>query len=155
MIDFIDDTVADAIPHRPPFLFVDRVLSLEENRILAERTISIDEFYFEGHYPSAPIMPGVLLCEAVFQAAGIFMSKKLAKEGACVENKVPILAKITEAKFKKMALPGDKVVLEAIFLERMRDFYFFDGRVIKDDSTIASLSFTLGLADKSLLKSTS
>lgn len=152
MKDFCDDTVLSAIPHRPPFLFVDKVISLEDNRILAERKILADEFYFEGHYPTAPIMPGVLLCEAVFQTAGIFMSKKLEQDGISVANKVPILAKITEAKFKKMAIPGDVVTLEATFLEKMRDFYFFEGKVIKDNQVITSLAFTLGLADKALIQ---
>jgi len=65
--------VLDAIPHRPPFLFVDSVKEISENGIIAERKIRSDEFYFQGHYPQFPIMPGVLLCESVFQAAGIFM----------------------------------------------------------------------------------
>ena len=61
----------DLIPHREPFLFVDRVLEQSENTIKAERVVKDDEFYFKGHYPGNPILPGVLLCEAMFQAGAI------------------------------------------------------------------------------------
>ena len=86
------------IPHREPFLFVDRVLEQSENTIKAERVVKDDEFYFKGHYPGNPILPGVLLCEAMFQAGAILMSSiaDLSTGG------VPVVTRADKIKFKKM-----------------------------------------------------
>lgn len=143
--------VLKAIPHRPPFLFVDAISSLTEDFIVTRRTLRPEEFYFEGHYPRMPIMPGVLLCEAVFQTAGILLSEKYLNEASMPANKVPVLARIKEAKFKRMAFPGDKVEFEAKFLETLKGFYFFKGLARKEGNVpLMSVEFALGLVDEGL-----
>jgi 3-hydroxyacyl-[acyl-carrier-protein] dehydratase len=140
--------VWDAIPHRPPFLFVDKILNLHEDTIEVEKVLQRDEYFFRGHYPHMPIMPGVLMCEAIFQAAGILLSKTLLKDRENTQGKVPVLTRIQEAKFKKMAFPGDKLVLEARFLQSLKNFYFFKGCAKKDGSVLVSVAFTLGVVEE-------
>ena len=121
----VDSNVLNAIPHRKPFLFVDRIIELDDEKIIAERVLNKEEFFFAGHYQQMPIMPGVLMCEAIFQTAGVFMSKKLLN-AAEVEANVPVLTRIESAKFKKMAFPADPLQLEAQFVQKLKDFYLGD-----------------------------
>ncbi|HQU09714.1 MAG TPA: 3-hydroxyacyl-ACP dehydratase FabZ family protein, partial [Opitutales bacterium] len=112
--------ILNAIPHRPPFLFVDCVLEWSEKGIVAERLVRADEPQFVGHYPGNPIMPGVLLSEAVFQVAAIYLSKRFAD--AIEGGKTPLLARITEAKFKHIVRPGDTLRIEVQYKEAMSVF---------------------------------
>ena len=145
MKEFVpEEIVLESIPHRPPFLFVDRVVELSDDKIVAERELKADEFFFKGHYPQMALMPGVLMCEALFQTAGVFMSQKLLKNSD-ISGKVPVLTRIESAKFKRMAFPGDTLVLEATFTQKMKDFYFFKGVAKKDGQTLVTIEFVLGL----------
>lgn len=136
--------ILNAIPHRPPFLFVQRLISMTDTVIVAERKLQEDEFFFKGHYPHFPLMPGVLMCEALFQTAGILMHQKLLKEDG-VRGRVPVLTKIESAKFKRMAFPGDTLTLEATFVQQIKGFYFFKGNAKNQDKLLVSLEFILGL----------
>ena len=139
-----EEIVLNSIPHRPPFLFVDRVIELSDDKITAERKLQKEEFFFRGHYPQMPLMPGVLMCEAIFQTAGVFMRQKLLKE-TDISGKVPVLTRLESAKFKRMAFPGDLLFLEAVFTQKIKDFYFFKGSAKKDTQTLVSVEFVLGL----------
>lgn len=146
----VQEIVLNSIPHRSPFLFVDKVISLSDEEIVAERTLKKEEFFFAGHYPQMPLMPGVLMCEAIFQTAGIFMSQKLLKN-TDISGKVPVLTRIESAKFKRMAFPGDTLQLEATFAQKVKDFYFFKGCAKKDNQVLVSLEFILGMVKTDLL----
>ena len=139
-----EEIVLNSIPHRPPFLFVDRVVELSDDKIIAERKLRNDEFFFKGHYPQIPLMPGVLMCEAIFQTAGVFMSQKLLK-GSDISGKVPVLTRVESAKFKRMAFPGNVLTLEATFSQKIKDFYFFKGCAKKEGQTLVSIEFVLGM----------
>lgn len=139
--------VLQAIPHRPPFLFVDRVVQITPTSIKTERRLRPDEEFFKGHYPNQPIMPGVLLCEAVFQSAGILMSQQIMKPDE-LDDRVPVLVRVESAKFKRMALPGDCLQLSATFDHRIQDFFFFDGCVHKDGQLLVSIRFILGIVSE-------
>jgi UDP-3-O-[3-hydroxymyristoyl] N-acetylglucosamine deacetylase/3-hydroxyacyl-[acyl-carrier-protein] dehydratase len=95
------------LPHRYPFLLVDRVLSIEGNRCVALKNVSINEPYFQGHFPGHPIMPGVLQLEAIAQVAGIFMIK--AQEA---ENQIAYFMAANNVKWRKPVLPGDVLIIE-------------------------------------------
>lgn len=138
------EEVLTSIPHRSPFLFVDRVLVLTDTSITAERVLKTDEFFFKGHYPQMPLMPGVLMCEAIFQTAGVFMRQKLL-DLKDLEGKVPVLTRIESARFKNMAFPGDKLTLEANFTQKIKDFYFFKGAARKEGQLLVSVEFVLGM----------
>lgn len=101
--------ITKILPHRYPFLLVDRViyLNLEENVIIGQKNVTVNEQFFQGHFPGVPIMPGVLILEALAQAGGILVHKK----GHC--DKIAVLLNINNAKFRKPVVPGDVLTLHA------------------------------------------
>jgi UDP-3-O-[3-hydroxymyristoyl] N-acetylglucosamine deacetylase/3-hydroxyacyl-[acyl-carrier-protein] dehydratase len=104
----IDDIIG-VLPHRYPFLMIDRVLEIQGNqRAVAVKNVTINEPFFQGHYPNHPIMPGVLIVEALAQLSGILLGRDLAKTG-----KVAILLAIDNVRMRKPVRPGDRLVLEA------------------------------------------
>lgn len=146
------DEVYKLIPHREPFLFVDKIEEIREDGATVTRVIRADEPQFEGHYPGNPIMPGVLLCEAVFQTAGIYLSSKIKEGGDSIEHLTPILSRIKEAKFKQMVKPGDEITIEVTKGEQMGRFYFMKGKVLKDGKPAVTVEFAIALIDEREVK---
>jgi len=141
--------VERAIPHRPPFLFVDEVLEITPDKAVARRTIRADEPHFAGHYPGNPIMPGVLLCESVFQTAAIYMSHRLEREGAGdLNSRTPVLARILGAKFKQMVKPGDVITLEATYKQTVSSFYFMTGKALRDGKVVMTVDYALAMVEE-------
>jgi len=127
-MDFADkDFITCRIPHRPPFLWLDRVLELSEESIRAEKTIPADLDIFKGHYPDYPLMPGVLLCEAVFQAGALLIGE-LLKDKQEISG-VPVLTRIIGAKFKREVRPGDTIEIRAALKEQLGPAWFLKGSV--------------------------
>lgn len=120
--------IGERIPHRPPFLWLDRVLTLGRATIVAEKLISEDLPLFQGHYPHYPIMPGVLLCEAVFQAGALLIAEELRQTGAAAAA-VPVLTRIHSAKFKREVRPGDLIEIRAELVERLGPAWLLKGSV--------------------------
>ena len=107
------------LPHRYPFLLVDRVLELEPNkRMLAIKNVSINEPFFQGHFPGHPVMPGVLVLEALAQAGGLLTQLSASTDVAAKQDKLFYLVKIDNARFSRMVVPGDQLMLE-VKLKRM------------------------------------
>jgi 3-hydroxyacyl-[acyl-carrier-protein] dehydratase len=128
-------TVTDLIPHRPPFLFVDEIVSQTPDGLVAKRTWRADEDFYQGHYPGAPITPGVLLCEAVFQTAACYMALKARAAGAKPGEGVPLIAKISDVRFRSPVYPGDTVQLEVKEKDAMAGFTMLTGNIKKPDGT--------------------
>jgi len=106
-------TIMKILPHRPPFLFVDRVLSLEQGkRIVAMKNVTINDYFFDGHFPGKPIMPGVIIIEAMAQAGGIMMLSSDENRG-----KIAYFRGADKVKFKNTVVPGDQLVLEVEVLK--------------------------------------
>jgi 3-hydroxyacyl-[acyl-carrier-protein] dehydratase len=99
--------IAQILPHRYPFLLVDRIthLDLEGNTIIGQKNVTMNEHFFVGHFPEAPIMPGVLILEALAQTGGILVHQKLQTD------KIAVLLTVNDAKFRKPVLPGDVLQL--------------------------------------------
>jgi len=95
------------IPHRYPFLLVDRILEMGENRIVGLKNVSINEPFFQGHFPGHPVMPGVLIIEALAQTAGVYALSNSENKG-----KIAYFASIDHVKFRKPVVPGDQLTLE-------------------------------------------
>lgn len=110
------------LPHRYPFLYVDKVLAFEENKtIKALKNITNDEPFFQGHFPIRPVMPGVLMVEALAQAAGVLMAKSL--QWPENHDNVFFLAGVDKARFKRVVEPGDQLILEIEVLTIRRDLW--------------------------------
>lgn len=127
--------VTDLIPHRPPFLFIDEIVSHDADGLVAKRTWRADEDFYRGHYPGAPITPGVLLCEATFQAAGCYMALKARAAGGKPGEGVPLIAKISDVRFRTPVYPGDTILLEVKQKDAMGGFTMLTGSIKKADGT--------------------
>jgi 3-hydroxyacyl-[acyl-carrier-protein] dehydratase len=129
------------IPHRPPFLFVDEIVSENPDSLVARRTWRADEDFYNGHYPGSPITPGVILCEAVFQAGALFLSRILAEQGAPAG--VPLLVKINDVRFRNPVYPGDAVTIEVRKKDALGGFYIMSGSMVRGATRILSVEFSV------------
>ena len=132
---FMPPAVTDLIPHRAPFLFVDHIVSESAEGLVAQRTWRAEEDFYRGHYPGAPITPGVLLCEAVFQAAACFMALKARAAGGKPGEGVPLIAKISDVRFRTPVYPGDTILLEVKQKDALGGFTMLGGSIRKVDGT--------------------
>src|SRR5882757_9843601 len=123
------------IPHRPPFLFVDEIVSESGDTLVARRTWRVDEDFYRGHYPGAPITPGVLLCEAVFQTAACYLALKARAAGGKPGEGVPLIAKISDVRFRTPVYPGDTTILEVKQKDALGGFTMLSGNIKKADGT--------------------
>jgi 3-hydroxyacyl-[acyl-carrier-protein] dehydratase len=138
------DDVKKYIPHRPPFLFVDEVISATEESLTAQRRVRPDEDFFQGHYPGNPIMPGVLIAESVFQAGAIHLVNTLNSD-VMRSNAVPVLVRIRDARFRQAVRPGDVLTIEVRLKERMGKFYFMHGRVTSEGRRVLTIDFGVAM----------
>ena len=122
MKDFLD-----YMPQREPFLFVSRVISITDSSIQTEKQIEIDEPFFAGHFPGKPIMPGVLICEAVFQSGSILMGKRA--DSAANKSLIPLITRISNVKLKHVILPGDLMEIEVKLVEIIGQAAYLKGKV--------------------------
>ncbi len=138
------DAVKALIPHRPPFLFVDEIVSENAEGLIAKRTWRADEDFYRGHYPNAPITPGVLLCEAVFQTGALFMARQALAAGAAPGSGVPLLSKIADVRFRTPIYPGDTILIEVKKKEVVAGFTMMGGSIKKADGTrVLNVDFTV------------
>jgi 3-hydroxyacyl-[acyl-carrier-protein] dehydratase len=137
-------SVTDLIPHRPPFLFVDEIVSHDAEGLVARRTWRAEEDFYKGHYPGAPITPGVLLCEAVFQTAACYMALKARAANLPPGEGVPVLGKINDVRFRSPVYPGDTTVIEVKQKEAMGGFTMLSGHIKKaDGARVLNVDFTV------------
>lgn len=143
-MDELQEIIA-LIPHRQPFLWVDRILSFSGDTIVTEKKIPATLDIFEGHYPGNPIMPGVLLCEAIFQSGALLMAKKEQQALHSENPAVPVLTRIKNAKFKRSILPGDIVQITVRMGESLSSASFFKGTLRRDGKVAVQVDFACAL----------
>ena len=136
-------SVTDLIPHRPPFLFVDKIIGETADSLTACRTFRADEEFYAGHYPGAPITPGVLLCEAVFQTGALYMARQAQAAGAKPGEGVPLLAKISEVRFRNPVYPGETITIEVKKKESLGGFTMMSGSVKSGDKRVLTVDFAV------------
>ncbi|KPA92813.1 MULTISPECIES: 3-hydroxyacyl-ACP dehydratase FabZ [Pseudomonas] len=134
--------IREYLPHRYPFLLVDRVeeLDFEAKSIRAYKNVSINEPFFNGHFPAHPIMPGVLIIEAMAQAAGILGFKMLGAKPA--DGTLYYFVGSDKLRFRQPVVPGDKLVLEAKFSSRKSTIWKFECRALVDGKPVCSAEIT-------------
>ena len=137
--------VMAALPHRYPMLLVDRVESLDPDKgIVAIKAVSVNEPFFQGHFPGRPIMPGVLIVEALAQAAGVLAVEALGLAGT---GKLVYFMAIEGAKFRQPVEPGVLLRLEVEFVQKRSTVCKFTGRAMIEGKLAAEASFTAMIAD--------
>ena len=137
--------VMTALPHRYPMLLIDRVESLDPDKgIVAIKAVTINEPFFQGHFPARPIMPGVLIVEALAQAAGVLAVEALGLAGS---GKLVYFMAIEGAKFRQPVEPGVLLRLEVEFVQKRASVCKFAGRASVDGKLAAEASFTAMIAD--------
>lgn len=135
------DDIKTYLPHRYPFLFIDRVIDLEIGKqITCIKNVSVNEHFFEGHFPDKPVMPGVLILEALAQAAGILGFKTLDKTPA--DGSIYLFAGIEKARFKRQVIPGDQLTLIARYVSDRRGIWKFDCEALVDGHLAAAAQIT-------------
>lgn len=132
-----------AIPHRDPFLFVDRIVSRDAKTIVTHWRVPEDLECFRGHYPGEPILPGVILSEFVFQSGAILLSLPSTTSA----GSVPVLARIRDARFKKLVRPGELVQAEVTLDDAAANARYLSGKVTSNGELVARLSFTVAITD--------
>ncbi|HYG05453.1 MAG TPA: 3-hydroxyacyl-ACP dehydratase FabZ [Stenotrophomonas sp.] len=128
--------IQELIPHRYPFLLVDKVLELdpEAKRIVAQKNVSINEPYFQGHFPGRPIMPGVLIIEALAQAGGVMTQLSLGRDA---QSKLFYMVKVESARFNKQVVPGDVLILEVQMKRLIRNMGWYYGEAKVNGEVVA------------------
>jgi len=141
----MNDEILNTIPHRPPFLFVDEIVEQDDERIHTRKTVDADEPFFKGHYPDYPIMPGVLVCECVFQAGALLMAANMGM----AEGKVPVLTRIRDVKFKHPVYPGNTLDVHVVHVESVGPAHYMKGKASVNGQTAVTVEFTAMLMEKS------
>jgi len=135
MFDVVE--IQNMIPHRYPFLFVDRILEYEEGKtIVGLKNVSIDEPFFQGHFPGRPIMPGVLMVEAMAQVGGV-----LVKLSTGTDDKLVYFMSIEKAKFRKPVVPGDQLRFEIEAVQNRGKAWKFKGRTLVEGKVVCEAEF--------------
>ena len=140
------EDVLNAIPHRPPFLFVDKIVELTETNIKTTKGISPEESFFKGHYPGNPIMPVVLICESIFQTGAILLSNIISD----ISEGTPVLTRISNAKFKNIVRPGATLEMEVEVVERVSNAFFLKGKASVEGKTAVMVEFGVSLAQSEI-----
>ncbi len=139
--------IKEYLPHRYPFLLVDRVVDLKQGEsIVAYKNITVNEAVFNGHFPQAPIFPGVMIIEAMAQVAGILGFKTLGKKPQ--DGSIYLFAGADRVRFKRQVVPGDRLQIEALVVSEKRGIWKFECKATVDNELAASA--TIMCADRSI-----
>ncbi len=130
--------ILERLPQRPPFLFIDRVVEVGETTVWAQKELTGEEDFFKGHFPGNPIMPGVLLQEAAFQAGAFLM-------GGQSGGKVGVVTRVDKVKFRGLVRPGEMLDIKVEKTDALSNAVFFKGKLFVKDKCVLSLEFSCAL----------
>jgi beta-hydroxyacyl-ACP dehydratase FabZ len=133
------------LPHRYPFLLVDRIIEIEgEKRIVGLKNVTINEPFFQGHFPGAPVMPGVLIIESMAQVAGVMIYRDMPDK----DKKLIYFTGIENAKFRRPVLPGDQLRIEMQLLNRRNNFGKMNGQATVDGRLVAEATVAFAITER-------
>jgi beta-hydroxyacyl-ACP dehydratase FabZ len=136
--------IREILPHRYPMLLVDRIVELEEERIVGIKNVTANEPFFLGHFPDFPVMPGVLIVEAMAQVAGVLVLSRIPDR----HSKLVLLASIEQAKFRKPVVPGDQLRIEMIVTKIKTSVAKMHGTATVDGVVVAEAEVLCKIADR-------
>jgi 3-hydroxyacyl-[acyl-carrier-protein] dehydratase len=145
MAELMIEEIKNYLPHRYPFLLVDRVVEIEEERIQAYKNVTVNEDFFNGHFPGSPIMPGVLQIEALAQTGAVLMMKQKVDDP---EDHLIVFSGIKNAKFRKPVVPGDQLQLEVEMVSQRRNFVVMKGTATVDGKVTCELEASAAIVKK-------
>lgn len=141
--------IQEILPHRYPFLLIDRIIEMEANkRIVGIKNVTINEPFFQGHFPGHPIMPGVLLLEAMAQTGGVLALRSAAEVGIDIKNKVIYFMTIDKAKFRKPVVPGDQVRFELDQIKDRGNIKSYKATALVEGTVVAEAELMAMIVDK-------
>jgi 3-hydroxyacyl-[acyl-carrier-protein] dehydratase len=145
LIKFLDvDAIKEMIPHRDPFLMIDEIQELTpDDRVTGIKNVTGDEDFFKGHFPGHPIMPGVLIIEALAQTSAILVIGTIGKQ----PGSVVYFMSVEQARFRKPVFPGDRLALEVVKLQNRGKVWKFEGKAMVGDTLVAEATFTAIIVD--------
>ena len=133
------------LPHRYPFLLVDKIIHLEvEKKVIGVKCVTFNEPFFTGHFPGQPVMPGVLIIEAMAQTGGILLLNSLPN----FEEKLVYFMKIDKAKFRKTVVPGDQLIMEVELVQKKSSTFVMAGKAYVENVLVAEAEFMAGIVDR-------
>ena len=135
------EEIQAAIPHRAPMLLIDEIVERSNERIVCRKRFHDDEFFFQGHYPNFPLVPGVILCESAMQAGAILLSQFVSESAG-----VPVATRVNGVKFKRMVRPGETIELEVQLDERVADAFFLSAKVTCEGKLAVRFEFACAMA---------
>lgn len=130
------------IPHRDPFLWLDEVVELTETSIHARKQLPVSLPVFQGHYPDFPVLPGVLQCEAAFQAGAVLIAQGVPTGS----DEVPVVTRLNNVQFRKLVRPGDTLDIEVQLTERVSNAFFMTGKISVNGKVTVRLEFACSAA---------
>ena len=142
MIDI--NQILSVLPHRYPFVMIDRVLEIDGSKIRALKNVSYDEPFFNGHFPGSPVMPGVLLVEGMAQAGGYLVLRDVEDR----ESKLIYFSGIDACRFRRPVVPGDQVIFEIEILRRRRTFAKLHGQALVDGELACEADLTSAMVER-------
>lgn len=139
------DEIKQILPHRYPFLLVDRVIEIADDKIVGYKNVTVNEEFFNGHFPEYPVMPGVLIIEALAQISGIFGILKMKADGTYKEGLRTLFTSINNVKFANPVRPGDRLVLESEFVKQKMGIWWFNVCAKVDDKIAVKAELSAAL----------
>jgi len=142
---FDTSAIERILPHRYPFLLVDKIIELElDKKVVGVKSVTFNEPFFPGHFPGNPIMPGVLILEAMAQTGGVFLLNSIPNP----EEKLVLFMQINNAKFRKQVLPGDQLIMEVELINQKSKVVLMHGKAYVNDVVVAEADFMAGIVDR-------
>lgn len=140
--------IKNFLPHRYPFLLIDRVLEASSEKVVAIKNVSANEAFFQGHFPDNPVMPGVLQVEAMAQTAAFLAYDEYMAQKESGKTAEVYFVSIDSCKFKKVVVPGDQLLIEINIVKRRREFWWIEGVITVDGAVVceAKLSAVLKMS---------
>ena len=128
------EEIRATLPHRPPMLLIDEVLERTDMSIICRKKFRPDEFFFQGHYPDHPLVPGVILCEVAMQSGAVLLAQ-FAGHG------VPVATRMNDVRFRHMVRPGDTVQIHVELVERLANAFFMKAKMTRDGKQVMRFEF--------------